>query len=160
MQMRTWSIVYDDARKSLSLYVDEWCLGTINDGNIFGRGRTAIFGPNGIATLYLGPYAYYAGGVVTAVADDQAFYGLFGSFQLWDRAMNSTEISKLAASPRTLSGNEEGLAVFWSTDSGYGKAMSRSRAIAPRSFLFSPLSSLLSPDLRDRRSRELSKFIF
>ena len=120
MQMRTWSIVYDDARKSLSLYVDEWCLGTINDDDIFGRG-TAIFGPGGIATLYLGPYGYYADGVITAAAEDLAFYGLFDSFQLWDRAMNATEISKLAASPHSLSGNEQGLAVFWRTDAGHGK---------------------------------------
>ena len=123
MHMRTWSITYDDSRKKLSLYADGWCLGSI-DSDLFGDGEngdgeTAIFGPNGVAQIFFGPYGFYIDGVLTAATADWGLYGLFDSFQLWDRALNSTEVAQLAASPHSLTG-DDGLAIWWQCDRGHG----------------------------------------
>ena len=116
--LRTWSIVYDDAQMLLSLFVDEWCLGTVTT-NLFG-GVAAIFGPDGIPTLYFGVYGTYSEGVLTAGSANFALSGLWDSFQLWDRALDTTEISQLAANRNNLTGDEAGLAIYLRANHGYG----------------------------------------
>ena len=129
MSMRTWTVTYDDAAQNLTVYIDTVQIG----GKILDRPpfpAQSIFGPNAVRSLFFGGYyfpQYDAEGAVASLDPMADIYGLYGQLddlQLWDRALNSSEIAQTAAFPNSLTGDEEGLCVFWRADQGYGGRVS------------------------------------
>ena len=57
---------------------------------------------------------------LVSMSDIDGFFGQLNNFQLWDRALNLTEIRQISASPNNLTGDEEGLCIYWQADRGYG----------------------------------------
>ena len=126
MTMRTYTFAYtdiDNITASLSLYIDAEHIGTRQIAPIF-PGRS-VFGPDSIPLLTFGPYAnfqYDEEGelYVTRLGDLDGLYGQFDGVQLWDRALNASEVVEMAAAPSSLTGDEAGLCVFLHADRGYG----------------------------------------
>ena len=125
LPMRTWTVTYDDATLEASLYVDAVYIGasTLSRRPFPGQ---SIFGANTVISLLFGqfPYPIYdsEGALVSIVQPDEVtgIYGQLDGIQLWDRALNSSEIAQTAAFPDSLTGDEEGLCIFWRIDQGYG----------------------------------------
>ena len=123
MTTRTWTVTYDDAAGELALYIDATHIDTKSIAPIFPG--SSLFGPAAIQFLQTGPYTHLSyddeGSVVLSLASE--YYGLFGTLDtmhLWDRALNASEVARVAASPDSYTGNEAGLCVYWRTDRGYG----------------------------------------
>ena len=108
MRRATWTTTYQNSTGVLSLFADDLLLGTrsvaapLFDGN-------ALFGPNGIATLYFGVYGSYSDGVLTPLNDNMGLFGELSSFHLWNRTLNASEIAQVSS--RNLSGIESGMAI-------------------------------------------------
>ena len=119
MTMRTWTVAYRDiggAAGELSLFIDDVHIGTSEIARPFSG--TSMFGPNAIHFLTIGPavWASYDDGRLTLEAPANDIDGLFGQFdglQLWNRYLNASEISQISANPNLLTGNEEGLCIYW-----------------------------------------------
>ena len=127
MTTRTWSVTYDDAAGELALYIDTIWIGTINGAEIYPG--VDMFGPAAIPYLALGSYTHLSyddegGTVLDLTSDTDGLFGTFDSLQLWDRALNASEVARLAVSPNSLTGGEEGLCLLWRADRGHGNRVS------------------------------------
>ena len=126
MSMRTWSVTYDDSAGELSLFIDAVHIETLEVPPLFPD--KIIFGSDAIEFFVTGVESY----VTTDDLGDMAlvpisaidgFFGQLDSFQLWDRALNASEIGKVA-SPNNLTGDEQGLCLYWTADRGHGSRIS------------------------------------
>ena len=137
MSMRTWSVTYDDSAGELSLFIDAVHIETLEVPPLFPD--KIIFGSDAIAFFVTGVESY----VTTDDLGDMAlvpisaidgFFGQLDSFQLWDRALNASEIGKVA-SPNNLTGDEQGLCLYWTADRGHGSRISNlgSAVVPPQS---------------------------
>ena len=126
MSMRTWSVTYDDSAGELSLFIDATHIETLKIPPLFPD--KTIFGKGAIEFLVTGVNSYVSddGGDVALVpmSDIDGFFGQFGSLQLWDRALNASEIHQISASPNNLTGDEDGLCIYWPADRGHGSRVS------------------------------------
>ena len=124
LSMRTWTLTYNDASLMISLYVDAVYIGAESlarppfpGESIFGGAvRSLLFGPHSLLE-------YDTEGTPASLLPAETNSGLFGQLdgmQLWDHALNSSEIARTAALPSSLAGDEEGLCIFWRADQGYG----------------------------------------
>lgn len=124
MTMRTWTVTYDDFAGELSLYIDAVHIGTLDVAPLFPG--VSIFSVDAISYITFGPTtfeSYDDEGKLALVPLNEidGFYGAFGGMQLWDRALNGSEIRHATASTISLTGNEEGLCIYWRADRGYGE---------------------------------------
>ena len=110
MNMRTWTLTYDDAAGEISAYIDAVYIGTFSIHLYPGSTRSLP-----LSSIDLG-----SGWDGSAFNDYDGIYGQFNALQYWDRALNASEIAQLAALPESLTGNEEGLSIFWRADRGFG----------------------------------------
>jgi hypothetical protein len=125
LTMRTWTVTYDDATRAVSLYVDAVHIGAITLPRHIFSGQS-IFSSNTVRSLLFGPFSYpnydVEGALVSIIPLDETIglYGQLNYIQLWDRALNSSEITHITALPDSLTGDEEGLCIFMRADQGYG----------------------------------------
>jgi hypothetical protein len=125
MSMRRWVVTYDDSARELSLFVNGGLVGNRTLDSVLFPNTGNIFGPDGIPTIYFGPFGQYSSdGVLSRAEDMRGLYGLMDSFELWDRALNASEIAEFASSPSELSAANEGLSVYFRMDRGYGNRVS------------------------------------
>lgn len=125
MSTRTYSVTYDDVAGHLALYVDAVLIETQQIERLFPD--ASVFGPNGIPFLTFGPstFASYANDeiVLTLNSDINALFGTLESVQIWDRALNASEVATQAfelQKNHSLTGEEDGLALYWRFDRGFG----------------------------------------
>ena len=111
MHMRTWTLTYDDAAGEVSAYIDAVYIGT-QQVRLFPDERRSLAL---MRSFDLGPL--WDG---TSFSEADGIYGQFNALQFWDRALNASEVAQIAALPESLTGNEEGLSIFWRADRGYG----------------------------------------
>ena len=119
MTLRTWTLTYHDKNSTgvLALYVDGLHIDTKAIAPLF-PGKS-IFSPDGIPFLNVGLYALLSydddGIVLNPVNDIDGLFGQFTATQVWDRALNASEVAQTAASD-TLLGTEQGLCIYWRAD--------------------------------------------
>ena len=126
MAMRTWCVAYQDADNTtglLSLHIDATHIETMTIAAIFPN--RPIFGPDAIPSLVTGPYAFVANDdegnvVLTTFNNVEGLNGQLDAMQLWDRALNASDVAELAANPSNLTGDESGLAICLRADRGHG----------------------------------------
>lgn len=127
MTLRTWTLTYHDSNATtptgeLSLYVDGLYVNTMHIAPLFPG--ESIFSQNAIPFLNVGLFALLSNDdegqiVLSPVNDIDGLFGQFTGTQLWDRALNASEVVQTTAAPSSLSGTEEGLCIYWRAD-GYG----------------------------------------
>ena len=123
MAARMWTITYNDATGELSIYMGMIHIGSKSIAPIFPG--LSIFSPAAIPYLSLGPYTSLSydqeGSLVLSLPSDiDGLFGSLDSLHIWDRALNASEVAQVAAYPVSLTGDEEGLCVFWRADLGHG----------------------------------------
>ena len=124
MAKRTRTVTYNDAAGELALYIDMIQIGIKQIAPLFPG--ASIFGPTTVPCLLVGPsYSFISrddnGNLLLSLPSDTGgLFGTFNSLQLWDHALNASEVARVAASPENLTGNEEGLCILWRADRGHG----------------------------------------
>ena len=123
MTMRTWTVTYDDTAKALSVYIDAVHIGTRKTSSPFPG--SSIYSTDGIPYLVIGPYTIQGNGdegniFLERLNDIDGLFGHFDALQLWDRALNASEVADMAAFPSSLTGNEAGLCILLRPDRRYG----------------------------------------
>ena len=123
MEWRSWTVSYHDTGTTgvLSFYIDTVEICTTEIAPIFPGGN--VFSSEGIPFLAFGPSTLLKFddeglAILEIISDIDGIFGQFDSMQLWDRALEASEVAHAVSNRVT--GNESGLCIYWCTDRGFG----------------------------------------